>query len=378
MAKETTSKPQKIYQITQTIFYIVVVPLLILAFISGMIMLNTKLSGGYPSFLGYTVIQFQDDSFYDVTNNRYGEGEYNLFFSLGENGYSVGDLIAYYSAPSDNPPIQGHLPDWPPTSLNATFEAPNSSTFEAEELSEVSFGIINNIDYIYDTFGNSYKCFSIFSSLDDQENGSDQDTIILAMDTIGVVAGSDPIFIGFLMYCSSFSSFITFVLLPCIILLGLQIISIFFKLSFEKEKRSGIKQKIRMEEIKNQDDFVATNNKLPKRPIGRVALAEMVESFDENKKSKKSNNVKGKIPARPFPVQFNNPPVRPIKPMSQKVVPQRPIPTKPIFQKPINPAPTKPIPQKPIPIKPIPQKPIKTIPQKPIPQRPVRPIPPKK
>ncbi|MDD4815539.1 MAG: hypothetical protein PHQ62_00150 [Clostridia bacterium] len=353
-SKVLSNRTQKGYKITQTIFYIMLIPLLFMAFVSSIVMFNTKTSGGYPNLLGYTVIQFKDNSFYDSVKNRYAENEVNLFFSLKETDYKIGDIIAYYSATSNNSPIFGY-PSFP-TNLGMMFNNSTSNTFSTEELSEISFGKIANIGVITEAGGyyNTYVCFSLYTS---QYDTTDYDTVILAMDTIGKVVSPSPVIISFLIFCSSFTSFLTLVLLPCIILLSIQILAILFKVGIEREKRSGIKQKIIIEEVKKQDEFISAGYKLPKHPLeGKTSLAETVESFDKNKTKTKQKKAKKK-----FEKQNRTIPQKPTKSIPTRPIPIKPIPPKPIITESIKTAPVRPIP-----IKPIPQKPVKPIPQKPI------------
>jgi len=168
-----------------------------------------------------------------------------------------------------------------------------------------------------------------------------------------------------------------------------------FRLSFERERRSDIKQKIRSEEIKIQEEYSASIPHFSHPLDDRADLAKTVEAFAKTKRPTRSifnrvikpkrfidNQTKAPIPPRPdfirpsshIPIMPKQPkpqpdriiPIKPMKPISKLI---KPIPIKPVKQAKV--VPIKPI--KPIPIKPI--KPIPTKPQKPIP---IRPIPPKK
>jgi len=326
------NKKHTISKIMQIFLLIFIVPVLVIASFSVIIMTNTKNMGGYPSLFGNTVIQIEEGGFYNPISGMFSVGGYEMFKAGSD--YKRGDIIAYYSEPSENEPIAGEIIWEDITSeLNSNDNSNIATTFEeTTDVSAVGIGKIGNIGRLIVANSQEFVCYSLYSSNDDT---SDQDTVILLIDIIGVSIESNEFIKSFMVYCSSFDSFITLVLIPCVLLFALNLVSVILRRSYDKEEFYGQKQIIRQQEIEREnmmdDEGGGKRKSIFSRMISNRPYKEKAYKYEDEVKQQKPVRV---APERPTNQMQKQAPQRPAipghhtapkKPTPQHKIPQRPI-----------------------------------------------------
>ena len=245
----------KIHKITNAFYLIIIIPFLILGFLSSLVMYNCKMAGGYPNLWGHYVVQIEDNSFYEESTKRYEVGTYQTFKRVDPNSLKPGDLIAYYSGHTDDF-ANGTAPDWvpiDPTSGDSgtlvykpSFTLASGST-DPTTNGKATVSIVKVGNYkgsITTDTGETYDCISYFSSNSAQEENYDYNTLLLTVDIIGVAVPSNDLIIEFMVYSATFNGFLTFILIPCLFLVAMKIISLWFYRKYlsnvDFEKRAQI------------------------------------------------------------------------------------------------------------------------------------------
>ncbi|MBP3389601.1 MAG: hypothetical protein J6K71_00300 [Clostridia bacterium] len=229
----------KIHKITNAFYLIIIIPFLILGFLSSLVMYNCKMAGGYPNLWGHYVVQIEDNSFYEEATKRYGVGTYQTFKRVDPNSLKPGDLIAYYSGHTEDF-ANGTAPDWvpidPASSDNGTIVYKPSFTLASGSSDPTTNGkatvsIVKVGNYkgsITTDAGETYDCISYFSSNSAEEENYDYNTLLLTVDIIGVAVPSNELIVEFMVYSATFNGFFTFILIPCLFLVAMKIISLWF------------------------------------------------------------------------------------------------------------------------------------------------------
>lgn len=232
----------KIHKITNAFYLIIIIPFLILGFLSSLVMYNCKMAGGYPNLFGHYVVQIEDNSFFEEQTGRFEMGSYQTFKSVNTNTLKPGDLIAYYSGHTEEI-ANGTAPDWVPIVPNSQEEqggnslsfqpifklgsgTENPSTDGKATVSIVKVG--NYKGSITTEDGKQYDCISYFSSNSAEEENYDYNTLLLTVDIIGVAVPSNDMIVEFMVYSATFNGFLTFILIPCLFLVAMKIISLWF------------------------------------------------------------------------------------------------------------------------------------------------------
>ena len=247
-----------VFKLLRIIFLIILIPLLAVSAISALTMLNTKNAGGYPNLFGYYVVEVPNNAFYDKTTGEYQEGSTQLFKSREPGEVSHGEMVAYYSSPSESPVeiaqitwwenFSNHIPTGskkPASTLGAeqqTTKAP-AQTLAAAPASEVLLGKISAVGSFVASDGVNYICYALFVS---NEEGASDDLVIVAEDVLGVATENNSFLISFLTFASNFSSFLLLVFVPVVILVVLNVIIMIMsksvssgEMGYEKEKMRG-------------------------------------------------------------------------------------------------------------------------------------------
>lgn len=197
------------------------------------------MAGGYPNIWGHYVVQIEDNSFYEESTGRYEIGTHQTFKSVDPSTLKPGDLIAYYSGHTEDI-ANGTAPDWVPIvqsnqtgqvlSLAPTFKlgsgTENPTTNGRATVSVVKVG--NYKGTITTESGEKYDCISYFSSNSAEQENYDYDTLLLTVDIIGVAVQNNDLIVEFMTYSATFNGFLTFILIPCLFLISMKIISLWF------------------------------------------------------------------------------------------------------------------------------------------------------
>ena len=232
----------KIHKITNAFYLIIIIPFLILGFLSSLVMYNCKMAGGYPNFWGHYVVQIEDNSFYEEATGRYQMGTSQTFMRVDPSKLKPGDLIAYYSGHTEDI-ANGTAPDWVPIlpdeqtgqeggalSFLPNFKlgsgTENPTTDGKATVSVVKVG--NYKGSITTESGEKYDCISYFSSNSAEEENYDYNTLLLTVDIIGVAVQNNDLIVEFMTYSATFNGFLTFILIPCLFLVAMKIISLWF------------------------------------------------------------------------------------------------------------------------------------------------------
>ena len=245
----------KIHKITNAFYLIIIIPFLILGFLSSLVMYNCKIAGGYPNLWGHYVVQIEDNSFFEEATGKYEIGTYQTFKRVDPNSLKPGDLIAYYSGHTEDF-ANGTAPDWTPIDPesmdNGTLVFKPTFTLASGSMDPTTNGkatvsIVKVGNYkgsITTDTGETYDCISYFSSNSAQEENYDYNTLLLTVDIIGVAVPSNAMIVEFMVYSATFNGFFTFILLPCLFLVAMKIISLWFYRKYlstvDFEKRAQI------------------------------------------------------------------------------------------------------------------------------------------
>lgn len=261
---------------TKILIAILIIPTLIFGVFCTIVLSNTKLNGGIPSIFGYYVVQIPDNSFYNPTLKLYHAGDYRMFQSIQSSDYRVGDMIAYYVGTENaedqivleryewvenfsqniqndqSTPLINNISTYQNLKTNSeglNFSAPNTTEFSAvmNGGAEVKLGKIEKIGIGYDAEEVAYVIYSVY--------GNPTDLIqqpILALSVIGLSVSSSDFFINLILFCSSTFSFVLLLLIPCALLITLQITNLTLGAEQLREEKN-IKKKFLLEsEIKSQ------------------------------------------------------------------------------------------------------------------------------
>ncbi|MDD2227333.1 MAG: hypothetical protein PHH71_01965 [Clostridia bacterium] len=271
-------KSEKLYNITKIIIIIFLFPSIIAGLFNSFVLISTKANGGVPSFFNLRVVKIPNNNFYDVNSGKFMAGEHCPFSNVSQYDYSPGDIIAYYKYSEQN----GNtiiIRDWnfegnenssevlsgSQTSsafypISNTLNAENSQSVTEENTITLSFaeqtsditpdvllGKIAKVGIAFDERNVGYVCFSLYSDSTDTVD----ENLILAMDVVGKSTELSNFFINVMVFCSTTFSLLI-LLIPCVLLIILNIINITAKKITEKEehqetKRMLIKQSKQLE-----------------------------------------------------------------------------------------------------------------------------------
>lgn len=226
------NKHYTLHKITNVFYLIIIIPFLIIGFISAMSMYSTKMAGGLPNLFGYYAVAMQNNSWYwDESVNpahpnnaqmtalygKYKKGNVILFKAVNVNDLKEGDRVIYYYNPGSNE-IGGSYPEWEP--LNATYSSSqnNVATVIMAELAGKKATIT-------DENGKEYTCFSYYKSYV-KIGETTTEELLIADNIIGVEVQDNNFLKDLILFVSSFNGFLTLVMLPIIVLIILKIISL--------------------------------------------------------------------------------------------------------------------------------------------------------
>lgn len=233
MGLKVFDKNLKAHRTTNIFYLIIIIPFLLLAIFSATIMFNAKNAGGYANIFGYYVIEFENNNFYDSTKGEYKSGTKQMFKRTPIDNITEGDLIAFYSKPSDTKLI-GEDWEWIYFSANTSPQSQLSNfeetTPSSSEVKIVKVGPKKAV-YVFDE-NVTYTGFTYYES----KNGALVDNVnqlILADDVIGVAVPTSAFIAGAIDYAKSPESLLLLVLLPCTLLLLIKFISLAFYHRYE-------------------------------------------------------------------------------------------------------------------------------------------------
>lgn len=331
--REYTEKNKKytVSKIMQIFLLIFIIPVLLIATFSVIIMINSKNMGGYPNLFDNTLVQIQDESFYNPVTEKFKVGEYEMFKSALD--YKKGDIIAYYSERSENQ-VFVDLIVWD----DITSELQNTSNSNIQtialdattETAEVSIGKIANIGRVNVANNQEFVCYSIYTSNNDMSDTDSAQNPIPLLDVIGVNVEASDFIKSFMVYCASFDSFITLILIPCVLLFAINLISLILRRSYDREEFYGNKEIIRMQELEREGSLEEGRGKKVSaftRMFRQKPAKYNASDFDESPITRRTPPPKPVISPKPTPPQKPTPPSRPSvpqKPSSPNKIPPRP------------------------------------------------------
>ncbi|MBR2433327.1 MAG: hypothetical protein IKB21_01820 [Clostridia bacterium] len=283
MGKETQNKHLKAHKITNVLFLILLVPCVLIALLSAIIMFNTKSAGGYANFLGYYVYEIQNDNFkmstqferYDV--DPYVKGAKFLFHKVSIDDIEDGQFVIYYSSPGSDEPISTSAPDWVPLN-NMVNPMPTEFVGEDDDLAELKMVQIGHKKAVITAEdGTRYTVFSYYQNIVDRGFDFDHTNagseLLVYNNIVGVMAEDQNAFLmSVLEFCGSTSGFLTLVLIPCVLLMTIKLISLYFYRRWAHEE-----ELIRDTEIM-ANDKVSYNQALRGARKSRAAQGERIIS----------------------------------------------------------------------------------------------------
>ena len=284
MGKETQNKHLKAHKITNVLFLILLVPCVLIALLSAIIMFNTKSAGGYANFLGYYVYEIQNDNFkmsgpngrYDV--DPYVKGAKFLFHKVSVDDLKDEQYVIYYSKAGTDTPTASTEPNW--VYMNSSV-IPSGIQIVGEEESDLAemklVQLAGKKATITTEDGNKHVVLSYYTSVVergfDWDNTDPGDELLVYDNIVGVMAEDQNAFLmGLLEFCGSTSGFLILVLVPCGLLLMLKLISLAFYRRWAHEE-----ELIRDTEIMASDK-VSYNQALRGARKSRAAQSERIAS----------------------------------------------------------------------------------------------------
>ena len=229
------NKYYALHKITNIFYLIIIIPFLIVGFVSAMSMYSTKMSGGLPNLFGYYVIAMPNDSWYwDASVNpsnpsngqmtqkygKYKKGNLFIFKTVNVDNLKTGDRVVYYSE-LEGEEIGGSYPSWTPLNIGNQPSLVGGESNKAQvligELSGKKATITDENDV-------EHVCYSYYASCIKFE--ATTSSLLLAENIIGVEVGQNQFLISLIMFVSSINGFLSLIIAPIICLILLKIISL--------------------------------------------------------------------------------------------------------------------------------------------------------
>ncbi|MDD2445789.1 MAG: hypothetical protein PHX09_03145 [Clostridia bacterium] len=318
----------RMYNITKMIIAILLLPTIFIGVFCSIVIFNTK-NMGFPSALGYTVVQIPNNDFYNSETDTFKNGEYRMFHAINAFDYKEGDLIAYHIPIDDanividrwewlslsplNPPLEENNINSANKSENTQIStiAQNSAiqnmafanfvyASSGLEQSNVALGKIAKIgiayDENYDENNVSYTCFSIY----DASTDTTDDNMVLAPCVLGVGINSSDLIIDFMLFSSSTYGFMFLIIFPCLFLIILQITNLTTLSLHQKEVRTLRKDMLREREKQIQREEIKTISPRfiqktdMERVIDKSNRAALLRTINEDKEQKSEAELKVK------------------------------------------------------------------------------------